>query len=154
MNGGFLLSLFFAFPIIFFSCRNNFISIIKVLTSREGRDRRWRSERNSIEEISDYVQEDDVVEKRRKVRLFYVISTAINILVIVLIAMFVDNIESVFNLVGAVSCSAQSIIFPLYFYLRMIQVKKKKKKAIYYLSIVLLAIMLPFCVFSVVALYI
>ena len=43
MNGGFLVSLFFAFPIIFFSCRNNFISIIKVITGKEeNKERRWR----------------------------------------------------------------------------------------------------------------
>ena len=32
MNTGFLLSLFFAFPIIFFSCKNNFILIIRLIT--------------------------------------------------------------------------------------------------------------------------
>lgn len=100
------------------------------------------------------MREYDVVEKRRKVQLLYALSTMVNILVIMLIAMFVENIESVFNLVGAVSCSAQSILFPLYFYLRMTHVKRKKKKTIYYVSMVVLAIMLPFCLYSVVALYI
>jgi amino acid permease len=153
MNGGFLASLFFAFPIIFFSCRNNFISIIKVLSERNTKER-WREERRSIEQISDYVQEDDIEEKRRKVRLLYTLSTVINLVVIVLIAMFVENIESVFNLVGAISCSAQGILFPLYFYLRLTQMKGKKKKGVYYVSMVVLAVMVPFSIFAVIALYI
>jgi hypothetical protein len=34
MNGGFLISLCFAFPVIFFSCRSNFILIIQILASK------------------------------------------------------------------------------------------------------------------------
>lgn len=56
MNGGFLVSLFFAFSVIFFSCRNNFILIIKLLIEKkDSSGKRWREEHNSIEQISDYV---------------------------------------------------------------------------------------------------
>lgn len=79
--------------------------------------------------------------------------------------MLVENIESVFNLVGAVSCSSISIIFPLYFYIRLVEKKykdktkdktkekTKDKTKIYNISVVMLAIMLPFFMFTVVALY-
>jgi amino acid permease len=68
--------------------------------------------------------------------------------------MFVQSIESVFNLVGAISCSAISTLLPLYYYIKLIQKKKKKKRKMYYVSIVMFSIMVPFSVFSVVALYV
>lgn len=67
--------------------------------------------------------------------------------------MFVENIESVFNLVGAVSSSSISIIFPLYFYIRLVQKKTKDKGKMYNISLVLLSISLPFSIFTVLALY-
>jgi hypothetical protein len=84
----------------------------------------------------------------------YIFYTSVTFIGIVLIAMFVSNIESVFNLVGAISCSSISIIFPLYFYIKLVQKKGKNKTKIYHASIVLLMIMLPLCIFTVVALYI
>lgn len=36
INIGFLLSVFFAFPIMFFGCRNNFIALIKLVKAKEG----------------------------------------------------------------------------------------------------------------------
>jgi amino acid permease len=36
INIGFLLSIFFAFPIIFFGCRNNFIALIQLVQEKKG----------------------------------------------------------------------------------------------------------------------
>lgn len=68
--------------------------------------------------------------------------------------MFVNNIQSVFNLVGAISASAVGFIFPMYFYIKLIYKKNKEKKGIYYFSILLMFLMILFCIFAVIALYI
>ncbi len=34
MNGGFLLSIFFSFPVMFFGARNNFIALIQMFMTR------------------------------------------------------------------------------------------------------------------------
>jgi hypothetical protein len=34
INGGFLISVFVAFPIMFFGCRNNFIALIKLAMAK------------------------------------------------------------------------------------------------------------------------
>lgn len=34
MNGGFLLSIFFSFPVMFFGARNNFIALIQMFMNR------------------------------------------------------------------------------------------------------------------------
>ncbi len=34
MNGGFLISIFFSFPVMFFGARNNFIAIIQIFMTR------------------------------------------------------------------------------------------------------------------------
>lgn len=74
-------------------------------------------------------------------------------IVVVVIAMFVNNIESMFNLVGSISCSCQAMLFPLYFYVKLIYKKNKEKRAIYYVSLILLVAMTFFSIFSIVALY-
>ncbi len=58
VNCGFLLSVFFAFPIMFFGCRNNFIALMQLLLAKEGDDvaKKWRSEGDSAEMISSYIQ--------------------------------------------------------------------------------------------------
>lgn len=43
VNIGFLLSVFFAFPIMFFGCRNNFIALIQLIKAKEGAPAsKWR----------------------------------------------------------------------------------------------------------------
>lgn len=81
-------------------------------------------------------------------------SVAVIFIVVVAIAMFVNNIESMFNLVGSISCSCQAMIFPLYFYVKLIYKKNKEKRPIYYISLILLVTMTLFSIFSIVALYI
>ena len=44
INLSFLISIFFAFPIMFFSCRNNFIAIVKLIVSPpEPSSKPWRT---------------------------------------------------------------------------------------------------------------
>jgi hypothetical protein len=73
---------------------------------------------------------------------------------IIVIAMFVNNIQSVFNLLGSISGCGISILLPLYFYVKLIYKKNKEKKTIYFIALVLLFIMSLFSVFTIVALYI
>ena len=60
------------------------------------------------------------------------------------VAIAVDDIEDVFNIVGAVASNAISFIFPGLFYFVMIKRKNKEKNVKYYLSIVLVCFFIPF----------
>lgn len=59
INGGFLLSVFFAFPIMFFSCRNNFIALVQLALIDKKQLKKeesgWR-QGDEIEHISSYIQ--------------------------------------------------------------------------------------------------
>lgn len=46
------------------------------------------------------------------------------------------------------------MLFPLYFYVKLIDKKNKEKRAIYYVSLLLLVTMTLFSIFSIVALYV
>ena len=67
------------------------------------------------------------------------------------IAIAVDDIEDVFNIVGAIASNAIAFIFPAMFYMLLVQKKNKPKKLHYYISVVLFAFFIPFGIFSVVS---
>ena len=58
MNGGFLISVFFSFPIMFFGARNNFIEIIKILILKASQISRFNSN-DPVQEISSYLEHQD-----------------------------------------------------------------------------------------------
>jgi amino acid permease len=55
----FLISIYFAFPLMFFGSRNNFIALIQLfkLKQKDIEYIKWR-QRDEIEHISSYIQED------------------------------------------------------------------------------------------------
>lgn len=65
--------------------------------------------------------------------------------------MLVEDIEDVFNVVGAIASNAISFIFPSMFYVFLILKKKKPKKVHYYISFALFVFFIPFGIFSVVS---
>jgi hypothetical protein len=69
-------------------------------------------------------------------------------------AMGLEDIEVVFNVVGAICCSSFGILLPSFFYCRLVVMKQKAKTWKYYLSLVILGVMAPYCLFSVAALYV
>lgn len=50
INSGFLISIFFAFPIMFFGCRNNFIALIQLIMIKEDakKSTKWRENQDNI----------------------------------------------------------------------------------------------------------
>jgi amino acid permease len=75
-------------------------------------------------------------------------------LVIIGIGISVDNVEAVFNIVGAISATSISMLMPAYFYFALVIKKKKPLKIIFYLAIIMFVIMVPFGIFAVVAQYV
>ena len=93
------------------------------------------------------------MERRKKAnRLFYIYTSAI-FFVIVGVGLSVDNIEMVFNFIGAVCSTSIAILLPCFFYFMLIIKKEKKRNINFYASIVIFSIMLPFALFAVVAQY-
>jgi hypothetical protein len=60
MNGGFLLSVFFSFPVMFFGGRNNFVALIYMFKNRNKGNKETKGKRDgfsdSIAEISSYIK--------------------------------------------------------------------------------------------------
>lgn len=67
------------------------------------------------------------------------------------IAIAVDDIEDVFNIVGAIASNAISFIFPAMFYMLLVRKKNKPRKLQYYISVALFIFFIPFGIFSVVS---
>jgi hypothetical protein len=56
MNGGFLLSVFFSFPVMFFGARNNFIALLQMfLNINKAKKVKVEKFNDSIAEISSYI---------------------------------------------------------------------------------------------------
>ena len=73
---------------------------------------------------------------------------------IVGVAILLDNIEVVFNAAGAICAASIAILLPCFFYFRLIVIRKQPKNIKYYLSILIFVVMIPYSLFSIVALYI
>jgi amino acid permease len=74
--------------------------------------------------------------------------------VIVGIGISVDDIEVVFNIIGAVCSTSIGALFPCFFYFKLVDKKRKTKRLLYYITIFVFMVMLPFAIFSVVAKYV
>jgi amino acid permease len=73
--------------------------------------------------------------------------------VIVGIGISVDDIEVVFNFIGAICSTTIAILLPCFFYFMLIIKKNKPRNIKFYISITFFVIMVPFAIFSVVAQY-
>lgn len=89
--------------------------------------------------------------KRRKAQMYFLIYTFAIYLVIVGIGVAVDDIEVVFNIVGAICSTSIGVLLPCLFYFVLVNKKSKPKSWKYYLSYVMFIIMAPFAIFSIVA---
>lgn len=57
MNGGFLISVFFSLPVMFFGARNNFIALIQIIATRKKGQRVVDENfKDSIHQISSYIE--------------------------------------------------------------------------------------------------
>ncbi len=155
MNCGFLLSIFFSFPVMFFGARNNFIALIQFfMTRNKGQRVQNGNFKDSIHQISSYIENGSRQEKKKKAKVYFYLYTLFLFFVVIGIAISVDDIEAVFNLVGAVASNAIGYIFPCMFYYLLVKYKNKTKTYNYYIARTLFYFFIPFGVFSVVAKYI
>jgi amino acid permease len=113
----------------------------------------WRSRSDNIEQISSYIKSKDKVEKRKKAKQLFVLYTFLIFLMIVGVSISVDNIEAVFNIIGAICSSSIGVLLPCFFYFQLIKKKKKTRTSLYYITIAIFSIMAPFALFSIVAQY-
>ena len=74
-------------------------------------------------------------------------------MVIAGVAISVDNIAVVFNFIGAVCSTSISVLLPCFFYFQLIRKKNKPRHELFYLTIILFSVMIPFALFSLVAQY-
>jgi hypothetical protein len=75
-------------------------------------------------------------------------------LVIVGVAVGVDDIEAVFNIIGAICSSSIGILLPCFYYFMLIIKKKQPRTIKFYVSFCLFAVLTPYALFSIVALYV
>lgn len=66
--------------------------------------------------------------------------------------MGLDDIEVVFNAIGAICSTSIALLLPCYFYIRLVKIKEQPINIKYYLSIIIFAIMAPYAIFSIIAL--
>lgn len=92
--------------------------------------------------------------KKKKANFHFVIYTLGIYLVIVGVAVGVDDIEAVFNIIGAICSSSIGILLPCYFYFMLVNIKKQARTLKYYIAFFLFVVMAPYSIFSIVALYV
>ena len=92
--------------------------------------------------------------KTKRARIHFIVFTTILYLIIVGVALGIDNLLAVFNILGAVSSNSIGILLPCFFYFRLIQIHKCPKSWKYYLAIITFSIMIPYALFSIIALYV
>lgn len=154
MNGGFLLSVFFSFPVMFFGARNNFVALLQMFLNRN-KYKRVKVEKfnDSIAEISSYIENGTKEEKRKKAKILFYLYSLLVFGVIIGIAISVDDIEVVFNFVGAIASNAIGAIFPCMFYYLLVKYKRKKITLSYHIAKVLFYFFIPFGIFAVITKY-
>lgn len=141
---------------MFFGCRNNFIALMQLLLLPSEKDKKtWRDpSENNIEKISSYISSEDRVGRRKKARKLFVIYTFGIYLVIAGVSISVDNIAVVFNAIGAICSTSIGVLLPCFFYFQLVRKKNKPRKGLFYLTIILFTVMIPFALFSLVAQYV
>lgn len=70
------------------------------------------------------------------------------------IALFLNNIEDILNLIGAICENLIAVILPCTFYFMLVRRQRKGRGCRYYLAIALAALVAPYGVFTIVANYI
>lgn len=73
---------------------------------------------------------------------------------IVGVATGVNDIEAVFNVVGAICSSSIGVLLPTFYYFMLVRKRKTPFTVKYYVAVVIFAVMTPYSLFSVVAHYV
>lgn len=94
------------------------------------------------------------MQRRWKARIYFVLYTVVLYAGVVGAGVWLDDIEAVFNVVGAVCSTSISMLLPCFFYFRLVALTGQPRRWKFYLSIAIFAVMTPYAVLSVVALYV
>jgi len=153
INLSFIISLFLAFPIMFFGCRNNFIALIKLIFFKDGKGVGKGRGADQVEEMSSYMQGKTEKQRKRRAYALFIVYTMLIYLITIGVAVGVNDIEIVFNAVGALCSSSITIILPCIFYVKLTNINHHQHSVWYYASICLASFMAPYAFFSILALY-
>jgi amino acid permease len=157
INVCFLLSIACAYALMFFGCRNNCIAILNLVGRSVGKDNYGKVDSDGV--ISEELYLEATASKSRKERLkrknlqFYVTTLAIHVAVST-IAVFLNNIEDILNLIGAICENLIAIILPCLFYAMLLRKQRKPRTRTYYFTIAVVAVITPYGLFTIVANYI
>ena len=132
MNLGYLLSVFFSYTLIFFGCRNNFISIVNTIIFyvkkkryEEKKKRYDQKKKDLIKEIGESLDIDDRQDRKKKALKLFYLYTSIIFLCNIALGILVDSIEDVLNVVGAIGTNTIDLILPVFFYISLVRKKNK-----------------------------
>ena len=141
---------------MFFGARNNFIAISKHVVTSISMNKIFSGEVYQVtaDDVSSYIQNAGRVARKKKVHQLFLLYTFLLYLVIIGIAVSVDDIEDIFNLVGAIAANAISFILPSLFYVSLIKKKGKKIKLQYYFAQACFIFFIPFGAFAVISKFI
>lgn len=68
--------------------------------------------------------------------------------------MGVDDIEAVFNVVGAICSTSIGVLLPTFYYFMLVRKRKRPFTVKYYVAVVIFVVMAPYSLFSIVAHYV
>lgn len=123
INASYIFSILFAIVLMFFGCRNNFISIVNILRRRSKRNK-GNSLKNDEEQDREEDEELDFIRKATKTKRAnreYIIFTVLLYLVMVVASIFLDSIELIFNFLGAICETLVELLLPAIFYVMLIR---------------------------------
>lgn len=79
----------------------------------------------------------------------FVIKTLCLYITTIIIGIFVNSLQSVFNVVGSISTNSIVFILPCLFYFRLVEIKGKHKRLRYYLAKGMFLLFIFFSMFSI-----
>ena len=86
--------------------------------------------------------------------MFFIFGVLFIFTVILTAALLFNNVQVVFNFIGAVTSSTLNVLLPNYYNVRLININNFRKGWKYYLSLAILVVMVPFCIFQIISLYV
>ncbi len=124
MNISYLLSILFNVVLMFFTCKNNFISIFNIIRKRNKKNKKKKGQLiNGSDERND--EEDDDTSSNREEKIVqankeYKIFTVILYGIFVISSLFLDQLQYLFSFLGAVCSTTMVILLPCLFYVMLI----------------------------------
>ncbi|CAD8060629.1 unnamed protein product [Paramecium primaurelia] len=126
LNLTFVFSTTLTLPVIFFGGRNNFIQMIKQFTENKKVNIQAKKKLLDDQQTEQYYKDLLQFRKKSQAIRFYGISITLFIL-LAIGAVFIKNLGTVYNLLGAIACNAIQLGLPTLFYVFLVKQVKKMK---------------------------